>query len=388
MNSSHLPHPAAGISAGLYVHIPFCLSRCGYCAFVSGLYDAALADAYLSALERELSARAPTFRHTALTTLFIGGGTPTGLSTAQLRRLLAFLPLPLDGEATCEANPDSADTEKLLMLRECGINRMSFGVQTFSSVGLALLERRHDRETACRAVTEAVRLGFASVSLDLIVGWPGQSVDMMREDLRRAIDLGVRHISCYQLILEETSGGYARLSALLDGVDDEHERRLWDACEEFLESRGFVHYETSNYALPGYQCRHNLDTWRGMDYLGIGLGAHSHVAGSRFANTVDLQRYLEKSADPEAITVFSENLDPVAKARECAVFWLRVFEGIDLAAFARKTGFDFFALYEKESPPLLSRGVLECAENGQGIRYVRVAKRFQPVLDAVLVELV
>lgn len=379
---------AAAPQPGLYIHIPFCLSRCGYCAFVSGDYDRALADAYLDAVHAEYAARnRDGIIHTP-SSLFIGGGTPSSLDRDQLRRLLAGLPLAGVAEATCELNPDSADDEKLALLRAMGITRCSFGVQTFQPDGLRLLERRHDAETAAAVVARAAAMGFASVSVDLIMGWPGQTPAMLAEDLRRAVDLGIRHLSCYQLILEEDSRSYQKLASLSAGDGEDAARRLWDVCEEVMAGGGFEHYETSNYARPGFRCRHNVNTWRGGEYLGLGLAAHSHLGGRRFANTADLGDYLAYAGNPERITAFSEKLEAEAKARETAVFWLRLFDGIEVEAFRRQTGYDLSRLYRRELPALLARGLLEQTRDADGVERIRVPATLQPVLDSILVELV
>lgn len=320
-------------------------------------------------------------------TLFIGGGTPSSLTAGQLAKLLSFLQYPENGEATCELNPDSATREKLVLLREHGINRCSFGVQTFSKQGLELLQRRHDADTARKAVEEALDVGFSSISIDLIMGWPGQQPADLLSDLRIAVDLGVTHLSCYQLILEEESRCFEEYQALLPDDADDAEGILWSTAERYLAASGFEHYETSNFARPGHQCRHNADIWRGGEYLGIGLSAHSHLAGIRSANTCDLALYLQENGDPERIRVFSEQLDGEAKARECAVFWFRLFEGIDLTAFKRRTGWDLLELYPKEIPDLLPRGIMENVDRPEG-KFIRVAAHYQPVLDSILVDLV
>lgn len=369
---------------GLYIHIPFCLSRCGYCAFVSGVYDAGLADAYLAALRREWAARdAESVR---FGTIFIGGGTPSCLSMRQVETLLSMLPQGCL-EATCEVNPDTATKEKLRLLRDGGIDRISFGVQTFSPEGLRLLGRRHDAAAALRAVDWAGEIGFPrGVSIDLINGWPGQDDAMLREDIAKAVCLQIQHISQYNFILEESASGHALYAPLLGGDEngeDERGRRFWDSIEERLEERGFVHYETSNFALPGFACRHNVAIWKGGEYLGLGAGAHSNMRGRRFANCDDVERYVRQSGVPQEVESFSEQLEGEARARECAVFWLRLFDGVELTEFAERTGYDFCELYKNELPGLLSDGVME-KDDGR----IRVARRHQPLLDMILTDLV
>ncbi len=366
--------------ASLYVHIPFCASRCGYCTFTSTIYASEKADAYLDALERELRARScftpPVFPET----IFIGGGTPSVLTLAQLERLFSFLPKSR-GEVSCEINPDSCSREKLRLLRDCGVNRVSFGVQTFDPEGLRLLRRRHDSGQAIRAAATALEMGFRSVSVDLINGWPGQTEACVRGDIEKAVNLGIHHLSNYNLILDSSASAYAHYCALLGGeiAEETTGRRFWDISEELLGAAGFEHYETSNFSKPGFRCAHNVLTWRGEEYLGIGLGACSHRGGVRWGNTDDLAAYCRESGVPEKITAYSEKLPPEAKARECAIFWLRLFDGIDLRAFAEKTGFDFLELYRDVLPPLLADGILVL--DGENIR---VDKQCHPVLDSVL----
>ncbi len=365
---------------GLYVHIPFCLSRCGYCAFVSSLYDAETADAYIAALGREIAER--NIREKKFATLFIGGGTPSSLSPAQLSRLFSLLP-PVYGEATCELNPDSASAETLRLLRDNGINRISFGVQTFSPAGLQLLRRRHTAEQALRAVELAAGIGFArGISIDLIHGWPGQEISDIRRDIEISVKLQIHHLSNYSLILEPSAQGYADYAARLP-EDDEAEERSWQFIEETLEKNGFIHYETSNFSRPCFVCAHNVAVWRGGEYFGVGAGAHSHIDGRRFANCDGIEKYIRCSAVVEEREIFSERLEGEEKARECAVFWLRLFDGIELEAFRRKTGYAVEELYCRELPGLLREGVME-REGGR----IRVSRRFQPVLDAVLTDLV
>lgn len=374
---------------GLYVHIPFCLSRCGYCAFVSGLYDESDADAYLAVLRRELTARRIFSPSVVPSTFFIGGGTPSALSPAQLSRLFSFLPLPKDGgEASCEMNPDSASAEKLSIVRESGINRISFGVQTFSEKGLRLLGRRHDSARAEKVVAEAFRLGFSRISIDLISCWPGQTEQDLEEDLRRALGMGVEHVSCYTFMLEEGTPGYAAYSGMFRDDGGEWERRCWDLTEEWLCGRGgFRHYEVSNFARPGGECEHNTAIWRGGEYVGIGVAACGFLSGRRYGNVADLSAYLRFPAggDVHALEAWSERLHVEEAARECAVFWLRLYEGVELALFRARTGVDFFALYGGRIEVLLSEGVMEyCGGGGR----IRVKPEWMPVLDSLLVDLV
>ncbi|MCD8138727.1 MAG: radical SAM family heme chaperone HemW [Planctomycetaceae bacterium] len=372
-------------SPSLYIHIPFCLSRCGYCAFVSGGYDADRADAYLERTAWEMRERA-VFQLALPSTIFIGGGTPSALSLRQLERLFSLVPTPEnDGEITCEMNPDSATEDKLRCVRDAGVNRISFGVQTFSPAGLRLLGRRHGVKEAVLAVETARRVGFSRISIDLINGYPGQTDADVAEDCRQALGLGVDHVSCYNFILEEDAPEYARLAAAAGEPDEERDRRFWDTVESWLCGMGGLHhYEISNFARKCEECRHNLAIWRGGEYWGIGLAACGYLGGRRYGNTTDLATYLEGES-VGAIESWSERLTGEAAARERAVFWLRLYEGVDLARFRRETGYDFAALYGGRIEQSIRDGVMEYLDSGSRIR---VAPAFMPVLDAILVDLV
>ncbi|MCC8164769.1 MAG: radical SAM family heme chaperone HemW [Planctomycetes bacterium] len=369
---------------GLYVHVPFCQSRCGYCTFASEVYSPEIADRYLTALLQEISAKAIS----TPSTVFIGGGTPSVLTPGQMERLLTALPRPAGGgEFTCEVNPETASREKLAILQSHGVNRLSFGVQTFSPEGLRLLGRAHDSRTVIAAVELALAMDFPSVSLDLIHGWPGQDTTSLLRDLRQAVSLSVTHLSTYSLILDESAPRCEYFRGLLGGeeIDSERVAEFFQTSHHFLADHGYTHYETSNYARPGYICRHNWNIWRGGEYWGVGLSAHSHINGRRFGATTDMETYLHNAATPDRVEVFSERLDPERKARETAVFWLRLYDGIELQRFTEQTGFDFFTLYSSEAPDLGAKGWLEISPDGS---HVRVPPQYQPVLDTILVDLV
>lgn len=373
-------------SIGLYVHIPFCASRCHYCTFVSNTYEENLADAYLNALQAEIAATAASIPR--FSTLFVGGGTPSALSSRQLDKLLAMLPRDGAKEITVEANPESASDEKLRLLRDGGVTRISLGVQTFSPQGLELLGRPHDPATARERVAQAVGMGFHSVNMDLIAGWPTQSEFSLREDLTTAADLGVTHLSCYDLIHTRGSALSRMMrSRGLCAQTESEARDFWDLAERLLEDRGFTHYEISNYCRPGYPCRHNLDIWKGGRYVGVGVAAHSHVDNKRSWNNADITAYIADIGAGRSTVEGFETLEPEAKARETAVFWLRLAEGIDAGEFAAVTGRSLEQLYTNELPRLLGAGVLEWHPQGEK-RFLRLTKQGYPIADAALVDMV
>ena len=374
---------------GLYIHLPFCVSRCRYCAFASNPYEEAIADRYLAALRKELGLHSEKLA-SGVSTLFIGGGTPSVLTVRQLENLLSMAPLPLEGgEATFEANPESLTEEKMRLLRDGGVNRLSLGVQTFHPAGLALLGRRHDAAAALAALDRAHSAGFASLSVDLIAAWPGQTPEMLVADIETAIGRGVSHISCYALTVEEGTPIFRDfVSGRLAEKSDAEAREFWDAGGNRLSERGFERYEISNHARPGKRCRHNVNCWKGWDYLGVGAAAHSHWRGRRFANHAGLAAYLAQIEQGASAECFSERLAPDAKAREGATLWLRMAEGIECGEFAGRFGISPFDLYRRELPPLLERGALEIVDNASGGKNLRLSAEAYPNADLVLVDLV
>ena len=374
---------------GLYVHIPFCASRCRYCSFVSNLYDMNLVNRYLDALHKELAYHTEALS-AGISTLFIGGGTPNILTLQQITSLLSrFQKQYTAEEFTIECNPDSLSREKLSLFYQYGVNRLSIGAQTFDPDGLQLLGRRHTADAAKKAITHAFETGFTSVSLDLIIAWPGQTQKMLIQDIKTALSLGITHISCYNLIVEEDTAIFPDFAsgALVEKTDDEA-REFWDISETYLMENGFDHYEISNFAKPGKQCKHNVNCWKGLDYIGIGAAAHSHWRGARFANHAPLESYLACLENNQSAKYFNECLDREAKAREGATLWLRMKDGINIEEFAARFGISIFDLYPVEVSRLLDLGLLELQTAKEGKLYLHLSAEAYPNADLVLVDLV
>ncbi len=363
-----------------YIHIPFCAHHCGYCDFAIAAGRDDLIDRYLDALTAEL-----TTLHEAqpVQTLFLGGGTPTHLSAAQLERLLStllrWLPLVPDGEFSIECNPDTLTTDKIAVLADYGVNRVSLGAQSFHADMLQTLDRAHDPTEIARAV-ERVRRRIDNVSLDLIFGVPGQTAAQWRDDLARALDLKPDHLSTYGLTYEKGTPLWKRRQrGLVRALDEDAELALYALAIDTLEAAGFEHYEISNFAQPGRQCRHNRVYWANEAYFGFGMGAARYVLGRRELNTRDLQRYIQLSLSGTSPTWQSEELPPWERARETMAVQLRRAEGIDRAAFLTQTGFDLDAVAGAALAPCVEQGFL--TDDGRGIRLTRRGKY---VADAVI----
>lgn len=320
--------------AGLYVHIPFCVRKCGYCDFYSKSHSLHLMDAYLEALVAE----AGHYRGLGFDTLYIGGGTPGLLGAAGLEQLMnglsACLGLSNLGEATIEVNPDTAGREFLGAALACGINRLSVGVQSLNDDELTKSGRLHNSVQALAAIARARECGFEDISADIIVGLPGQSLQGLENTLGRLVNSAVTHISAYCLSIEPGSGFAAHPPP--DLPDDDAQAGLFQFAARYLKDSGFVHYEISNFARPGRECRHNLNYWRGGEYLGLGAGAASHLEGRRYKNAADLDGYIKA---PLASQCEAEELGAEAKSAEEAMLRLRLLEeGLDISGLAARYG--------------------------------------------------
>jgi oxygen-independent coproporphyrinogen-3 oxidase len=363
-----------------YVHVPFCAHHCGYCDFAIATGQDHQIELYLDALAAELAELAEP---RPVRTLFLGGGTPTHLSPAQLERLLSgllrWLPLDTDAEFSIECNPDTLTADKIAMLADHGVNRVSLGAQSFHPDLLAVLERAHDPEETARAV-ERVRRRIDNVSLDLIFGVPGQTESLWRADLARALALNPDHVSTYGLTYEKGTPLWKRRQhGQVRPLDEDAELSLYALAIDTLEAAGFEHYEISNFARPGRRCRHNQVYWANEAYFGFGMGAARYVLGRRELNTRDLQRYIRRALSGESATWQSEELPPEERARETMAVQLRRAEGIDRTAFHTQAGFALDAV----AGPALARHVEQgfLADDG---RTVRLTRRGKYVADGVI----
>ena len=334
---------------GLYLHIPFCRSKCDYCDFYSLPGGEDRMDGYLRALLRQLEEAAPGAAGHSVDTVYVGGGTPTVFGGERLTALLAAVGrlyrLAPGAEITCEANPDSAGEELLRALRRAGFGRLSLGMQSADAGELAAVHRRHTPEQTDAAVAAARRVGFENLSLDLICGLPGQTEESWRRTVEHALSLRPEHLSCYGLKVEEGTPLARRVATGEELPDDDAQadRYLWTV--ERLARAGFRQYEISNFARPGYESRHNLRYWRLEPYLGFGPGAHSDFGGRRFAVPADLAGYLAGEAVPEG-----EAVSPWERGNEYLMLGLRTAAGIAGEEYRRRFGGDFAPLEE-----LLSR---------------------------------
>lgn len=308
--------------SGLYVHIPFCKKRCLYCDFFSTTQLERRAE-YITAVLKEIEARKEEANE-PIETVYLGGGTPSTLPTEAIQRILKAIDAPNAKEVTMELNPGDASLEYLQALRRIGINRLSIGIQSFKDNLLSLIGRRHNAQQAIEAVRMAQKAGFDNISIDLIYALPTQTMEQWKEDIETALRLNIQHISCYGLMYEEGTILTQRLeTGQIEAIDEETENKMYDYLCERLKQAGFVHYEVSNFALPGKEAQHNSAYWNGTPYIGIGAGAHSYVGNTRSWNPSDLDAYIAGTFVRE-----SETLSEKDRYNERMMLGLRTNKGV------------------------------------------------------------
>jgi oxygen-independent coproporphyrinogen-3 oxidase len=288
---------------GVYIHIPFCRSKCYYCDFNSYSGREPLAGSYFDALYKEIEIRSASIGDRPVSTVFIGGGTPSLVGPEYIRGLLEvcskYLRIDADAEISIESNPGTLTYESLRSYRMAGINRLSIGLQAWQDRLLKMLGRIHDRRQFTDNLEAAVRAGFDNINTDLIFGLPEQSIEDWAETIEEVTKTGsVRHISCYSLKIEEGTVFGDRFEAgTLQPADDELDRRMYHHAVDALAKKGFRQYEISNFAVPGYECRHNLIYWKAAEYAGFGAGSHSYLDSVRFNNTAGIEDYIKAVDD-------------------------------------------------------------------------------------------
>lgn len=326
---------------GLYIHIPFCASRCVYCGFYSTTLPA-LRDAYVDALCQELTLRAEELpADEAITTIYLGGGTPSQLTTDQLDRLFSYIykvyrSQPV--EVTMECNPDDITPAFADWIAQSPIDRISMGAQTFSDDRLRLLRRRHTAAEVRRATTLLRQAGIRNISIDLMFGFPGETLADWEQDIDEALRLGVEHISAYSLMYEEGTTLHRWLSeGRIQEIDDDLSLRMYDCLVDRLTAAGYRHYEISNFALPQRESRHNSSYWRDMPYMGLGASAHSFDGRQRSWNVADIETYIAAIGRGERPCTV-EALDLDTHYEDVVLTSLRTAEGIDLGKIRRDFG--------------------------------------------------
>ncbi len=348
----------------LYVHIPFCGKKCLYCGFYSTVYTTKIADQFLAALRQEAAGLQPAVQDRTVSTIYIGGGTPTVLSDNQIEKLLDIIrnhfSFSGDVEFTIEANPNTVTKEKLSLWQKGGVNRLSLGIQSFSDEILQALGRIHNSSQAIAALRLAKTMGFSSIAMDLMYGIPGQTKEQWSATLGRAVKENPDHISVYALSLDEGSAYLRETEAgRLVLPEDDRTAEMYEKAVNVLAEAGYSRYEISNFSRSGHECRHNLNYWMRGQYLGMGPGAWSFLSGKRYANVADIAEYCSRLSRGVPVVADSEIPDRDEEARETAFLRLRTMKGLDLAWFGDTFGGAVLNRLETSLAPLLEAGLLE-----------------------------
>jgi putative oxygen-independent coproporphyrinogen III oxidase len=347
-------------AVSLYVHVPFCASRCGYCDFntytAQELGAGVSRDSFHELLGAEIERAAKTLGSRTVSTVFVGGGTPTLLGSQGLNAVLASIrenfPMTADAEITTEANPDSVSPQMLEELREGGFTRISFGMQSASPTVLRILERTHTPGASVEAARWARSAGFEHVNLDLIYGTPGESDDDLRRSLDAVIDAGVDHVSAYALIVEDGTALSRKVNrGEMPAPDDDVCADRYEIIDGALTAAGLPWYELSNWAAPGGECRHNLAYWQNADWWGVGPGAHSHVDGVRWWNVKHPSVYGQRLSEGESPEAERETLTEDQQRAERILLGIRLAEGMTRSELAA----------EEDVDALIEQGLLQSA---------------------------
>ena len=370
----------------LYLHIPFCRSRCTYCDFTTFAGVQHLIPDYIAALRREIRYLAEVAgEQIPVHTVFFGGGTPSLLTIAQFSGILNDLQtgfdLQDDAEISLEANPGTVTLQSLTALRSIGFNRISFGVQSFHPQDLMLMGRIHDAVEALRVISWARKAGFDNLNLDLIFGIPGQDMARWRQSLEIALGLKPDHISLYALTVEEGTPLFEWMNrGLIELIDDDLAAEMYELAGERMEQDGLMPYEISNWGRPGMECRHNLQYWRMQPYLGFGAGAHGYVSGQRMANTGWIGDYIQRMRRVETcefpFSPANENRTSLTRVDEMGEFMMvglrLVREGVSFQEFLMRFGQPIGDVYGEQIEKLIQRQLLEIKpEDPDRIRLTR-----------------
>ena len=368
---------------GVYIHIPFCRQKCFYCDFPSYAGREKYMEAYTEALCQEIAIQGLSYRQKwgKPATVYIGGGTPTALPGALLKKILQAVAESLGNdvpEFTVECNPGTVDAAYLTMLKAGGVNRLSFGVQSFKDSLLQGIGRIHSGQEAVMAVREAQAVGFTNISVDLMYGLPQQTLADVAESIAQAQALGIQHISIYGLQLEEGTvfaQQYDQGKLLLPA--EEAAEAMYDYLNAELPRQGFARYEVSNFAQPGRESRHNLSYWQDVPYLGLGAAAHSYLAGRRYENTSDIAAYIAKIKTGESVRQLEEEPTRQHAMEEFAFLALRTVTGLSREKFAAKFQVELDDIYGASIQKMAAQGLLivdaeGCRLTAKGFKYGNV----------------
>ena len=364
---------------GIYVHIPFCIKKCDYCDFISYSNCFDMQERYVEKLLEEIEENKDLLKNNFISTIYIGGGTPSAIKPELIKEILDKIYLTAEieekneVEITIEVNPGTTTKNNLQMYRNCGINRLSIGLQSTDDAILKEIGRIHNYEQFLDTYKWAGEAGFENINVDLMLGLPGQDIEILKNSLENVVNLKPtpKHISVYSLIVEEETKIEQRIdSGELSLPDDEEERRQYHYMKNFLELNEYKHYEISNFAKPGFESKHNMNCWEQKQYVGFGVAAHSYVDGVRYSNTTDLKEYLNVNDNESrdnlkeeekfnTIKTIEETQNKLDMEKEFMMLGLRKLDGVSISKFEQKFGENPIYLFRNELQKLVEEDLLE-----------------------------
>ena len=368
---------------GIYVHIPFCVKKCDYCDFISYSNCLDMQERYVEKLLKEIEENNDLLKNNFISTIYIGGGTPSAIKPELIKMILdkiydvAGMENENEVEITIEVNPGATTKNNLQMYRNCGINRLSIGLQSTDDTILKEIGRIHNYNQFLDTYKWAEEAGFENINVDLMLGLPGHDIEILKTSLENVVNLKPtpKHISVYSLIVEEGTKIEQRIdSGELSLPDDEEERRQYHYMKNFLELNGYKHYEISNFAKSGFESKHNMNCWEQKQYIGFGVAAHSYVNGVRYANTSDLREYLNVNINKEnedvnsnlkseksfkTIKIIEEVQNKLDMEKEFMMLGLRKLDGVSISKFEQKFGENPIYLFRNELQKLVEEDLLE-----------------------------
>ena len=359
---------------GIYIHIPFCIKKCDYCDFISytNCYD--LQERYVKKLIEEIEENRDLLKNNFISTIYIGGGTPSSIKPEFIKKILDKIyeiceisQISEKIETTIEVNPGTTTRNNLQLYKNCGINRLSIGLQSTNDTILETIGRIHNYKQFLYTYKWAKEAGFKNINVDLMLGLPGQDIETLKESLENIVNLQPmpNHISVYSLIVEEGTKIEQNINlGKLKLPDDDEERKQYHYTKNYLELNGYKHYEISNFAKPGFESKHNMNCWKQKQYVGFGVAAHSYVNGIRYANTTDLKEYINIKENPKEknfkeIKTVEEKQNKFDMEKEFMMLGLRKLEGISISKFEEKFGENPIYLFRNELQKLVEENLLE-----------------------------
>lgn len=352
---------------GIYVHIPFCIKKCDYCDFISYTNCYELQKKYVEKLIEEIEENKDLLKNNFVTTIYIGGGTPSSIEPELIKKILdkiykiceiSQISEKEKIETTIEVNPGTTTKNNLQLYKNCGINRLSIGLQSTNDTILEKIGRIHNYKQFLDTYKWAKEAGFKNINVDLMLGLPGQDIEILKESLENIIKLEPmpNHISIYSLIVEEGTKIEEKInSGKLKLPDDEEERRQYHYTKNYLELKGYKHYEISNFAKPGFESKHNMNCWEQKQYVGFGVAAHSYINGIRYSNTSNLEEYLNTNTKKN----IEETQNKFDMEKEYMMLGLRKLDGISISKFEEKFGENPIYLFRNELQKLVEENLLE-----------------------------